>query len=614
MPGIVLSYSKIPQNIDPKDISNDISSLMYNFKESSSLNIVCNNRASLSIVYRTKDLYGIIESEEGFLAWYGKPLYNGRLFSTFLFSDIREFLERHDIATFINCISGSFQLVIYLRASDECYVISDKVSSCPFYYTDNNSFIVFSPEPLSLKALKRDKWHPSIRAGALFEFMASGHLWGDATFYKEVMRLGPGQYAHIKQNNITISSYWSMTFNHEPISEKTLIKDLFKAIEEDINDLPEGRKILTLSGGFDSRALLGFLKKGSKQCDTVSYSFGQDISTGTDAEVGKYFADKVGFPNAFHRALNDPDALISNIKRAIISTGGENHLVAAQDAFLGAKFYEDLTTQYDYMLRGDEVWGWGDYAVTYDMAFWECRLCNLNELIQPIKILKREVFDNGVAYLNNQRKVFTKEPGLSCVKPNNLKDYLYWRHREARLLQSMAYFRRCYIPHFAPFLFDRTLSVIRRVPGKLRIKKSLFMKMGKKSFPELFLDEKAITPYSSDVNNFELLYQNKKFKAFIKGALLDSESDIFNNAFDKKALETWIDKVFTYRSSDVKNLQKSYDFKKLVNRFLAPTARIKGCIKAFLVHNDKNKFPILDVNYLFRLVVLSLALQEYERN
>ena len=57
MPGIVLSYSKIPQNIDPKDISNDISSLMYNFKESSSLNIVCNNRASLSIVYRTKDLW-----------------------------------------------------------------------------------------------------------------------------------------------------------------------------------------------------------------------------------------------------------------------------------------------------------------------------------------------------------------------------------------------------------------------------------------------------------------------------------------------------------------------------------------------------------------------------
>jgi len=306
--------------------------------------------------------------------------------------------------------------------------------------------------------------------------------------------------------------------------------------------------------------------------------------------------------------------LISNIKKAIRLTGGENHLVAAQDAFLGTKFYEDLGAQYDYMLRGDEVWGWGDYAVTYDMAFWECRLFNLNELIQPRKILKREVFDNGVAYLSDQRLEFVREQGQLRVEPNSLKDYLYWRHREARLLQSMAYFRRCYIPHFAPFLFDRTLSVIRRMPSKLRIKKSLFMKMGKQRFPELFLDEKAITPYSSDVNNFELLYQNKKFRAFIKSALLESGSDIFNNAFERSALEAWVDAVLVHRSSDVKQLKKTYGLKKLINRFLVPTVRLKGSVKALLVRNNMNKFPILDVNYLFRLVVLSIALQEYERD
>lgn len=298
----------------------------------------------------------------------------------------------------------------------------------------------------------------------------------------------------------------------------------------------------------------------------------------------------------------------------ILATGGESHLVVMQDAFLGTAFYRDMAEHYDYMLRGDEVWGWGDYAINHDMTFWECRLFNLNELVYPRKLLKSDKFDLGVRYLSGERRKYTGECLEASSDPNDIKDYLYWRHREARLLQNMAYLRRCYIPHFTPFLFNRTLSVIRKIPGRSRVQKRLFMKMGRMKFPDLFLDKKEIVPYASDINNFNVLYQDKKFQSFLKSALLESNSDIFNNAFERKTFEGWIASVFTGSHSDIRTLKRSYDLKSLVKRLCATTDISKGHMKALLVRKGMNAFPVLDVNYLFRLTVLSLALQEYESN
>lgn len=615
MPGIVIIYNKKQRNIDTLNISNDISELMYESGVSQTTTVAQNNKISLKIAFKDKDYQGFFKTEEGFIAWYGKPLYKGEPFNESICDNIKRYMEVSKLNALINEISGSFQLVIYLSKSNECFVVSDKISSCPFYYTETNDLVVFTPEPLTLKALKNHNWYPTIRQESLFEFMASGHLWGDGSFWKEVKRLGPGQFIHLNRDDITINSYWKMIFESRIESEQSLIENLFEAIQNDINDLPKGKKILTLSGGFDSRALLGFLKLANQQFDTVGYSFGQNVNVGTDAEVGKYFADKLGISHRYYKAqIDEPNRLIADIKKMILATGGESHLVVMQDAFLGIEFYRNLAENYDYMIRGDEAWGWGDYAVNYDMAFWESRLFNLNEISHPKKIMKSEVFDNGIKYIERQRQKFIEECEDSNISANDLKDYLYWRHRESRLLQNMAYFRRCYIPHFAPFLFDRTLSVIKRTPSKFRVQKNLFINMGKKMFPELFLDNKAISPHTCDVNNFSFLYGNKKFRSFIKCALLESESDIFNNVFNRKSFEFWMDDILDGNCADTSELRRKHDLKRLGISFIGRSAYLKGCMKAFMVKKGMNTFPVLNVNYLFRLVVLSLALQEYGKD
>ena len=152
------------------------------------------------------------------------------------------------------------------------------------------------------------------------------------------------------------------------------------------------------------------------------------------------------------------------------------------------------------------------------------------------------------------------------------------------------------------------------MPSKFRVQKNLFINMGKKMFPELFLDNKAISPHICDVNNFNVLYKDKKFRSFVKGALLESGSDVFNDVFDRKSFEPWIDNILDGDCADVGKLRRKHDLKRLAIGFIGRSNYLKGCIKAFMAKKGMNTFPVLNVNYLFRLVVLSLALQEYENN
>lgn len=614
MPGIVFIYKKKFNDDSSKNIVNDVADQIYACQPFRSIDIDSDNKISLKLIFGSKDFYGVSKTAEGFASWSGYPRHKGKPLDGSIFSLLNEEIRKKGIKSLINDLSGCFHLVIYLQENEMSYVIADKTSSHPIYYAETDEFVCVSPEPLSFKVLKKYGWLSSLRQEAVFEYMVSGYLWGDECFLKEVKRLGPGQFACIDKGGIKIGSYWKMTFTSEKESESSLISALYEAIQKDISDLPAGKKILTLSGGYDSRALLGLFKSSDGPLNTVSYSFGSKANSGMDIDVGGYYADKAKVLHSCYRAdVGNSARLISDIRNAILATSGENYLSVFQDAFLGIEFYKELANKYDYMLRGDEVWGWGDLAVNTDMAFWESRLFNLNEISHPKGIMSSEMFESGINYINGQRQIFIEECGDPKISANDLKDYLYWRHREARLLQSMAYFRRCYIPHFAPFLFDRTLEIIKRTPSRYRVQKRLFMRMGEEMIPELFLDNKAISPHSSDVNNFNFLYKEKKFRSFVKGALLESSSDVFNNIFDRKRFEPWIESVLNSNCADVFKLRKNHDFKRAAMALIGRSDYLKGCMKAFMVKKGMNTFPVLDMNYLFRLVVLSLALHEYEK-
>jgi hypothetical protein len=571
------------------------------------------NGFSLRLLHRSKDYYGLINSKKWIIAWYGLPIYNGKALDQNSFRQFEEYLSINKIYDWVRSITGHFQLVIYSHDLCSLNIFSDKTSTHPVFYTEISDYILITPEPLSLKTMRKFGFNPTIRTGAFFEFMASGHLWGDGTYWNETKRLGPGQFINCSSGGIKVESYWKMIYEPKSKNKNLLLSELFEAVQRDIDLLPTGRGILTLSGGYDSRGLLGLLKQSKAEFHAISYSFGEDFSHNSDAGVGKYFANKLNIPHRFYKAcIDDPSRLIDDIRKSVIATGGQSDVVVAQDAFLGISFYKDLAKDYDYLLRGDEIWGWGDHVINLDMAFWQCLLFNLNEFPQPEKILKNDKYSLAVEYLNDKRKEYSAEYTEPAKDLDSVKDYLYWRHREARLLQNMAYFRRCYISHFAPFLFDNTISVIRTIPSKLRIRKRLFLEMMRKQFPDLFLDRNSPTPYISGFNRFDLIYQNEIFREFVVECLIKEPAESFKEVFEVDIFTKWVQSVLDNTNSEISNIQKAYNIKRFINNVLRRNQFLLAHIKSILARLNHIQFPVLNSVYLFRILVLSLALKEYE--
>ncbi len=611
MPGIVAVLERGSEGLSGK-IAGRIADRMYESSRLRRRTFALRDRISLIILHNEKDFFGCLPSEDWLVAWYGRPLYNGRPLTGEIFGECEAYLHGGDPGSFFANWGGHFQAVIYSGQRHELYAVSDKISTQQLYYTEGKDFVALAPETLSLRALAEFGWQPEIREGAIYEFLASGHLWGDGTLWDEATRLGPGQFIHVQPGGLSCRFYWQPIYQPSGESEECLRERLFAAIEEDISSLPPGRALLTLSGGADSRSLLGFLDATDIPFGVVSYNFG-DAYTASDAHVGEYYAAKVGADHFFYDVdLSDTDRLIADIHHTITATGGECDTVVSQDAFLGTRFYRDLAEHYDYLLRGDEVWGGHMHTTNSDMAFLDTYLYTLEEFPQPAKILSPDAFGRGVRYLKSQMEPCSREYPTRIRNPDDFRDYLYWRHRETRLLQTMAYIRRVYIPHIAPFLLDHTVENTRVTPSRLRTDKRLFREMNRSHFPILFQDANAPNPFMTEGTRFDRIYRDPKVLALIRDVLIENPPSSLREVIDPEKTRAWVESVTVGGETTIRAQNRFYNLLLTFRDAIKRSPYLSSHLEHLLVRSGLVKYPYLDSKYLFRLLVLALALREHE--
>lgn len=610
-PGIIAVLEREPTGLS-REIAEGIADRMYESPGLSRRLITRWDGVSVIILHTGKDSYGAVESGDWLVAWYGWPLYKGRPVTEDILKDCAEHFADSDVRSFFRDWYGHFQAVVYSRRDHELVVAADKISTHPVYYTDGGSYVAVSPETLSFYALAKYGWEPGIRKGAIYEYMASGHLWGDGTFWNEAFRLGPGQYVYANGAGIACRFYWQMTFSPSDESEERLKERLAEAIEQDVASLPPGRGLLTLSGGVDSRSLLGFLHALKVPFGAVSYNFG-DAYTASDASVGEYYAKKLGADHFFYDAdLADTSRLIGDIHRVIAATGGECDTVVSQDAFLGTRFYEDVGRRYDYLLRGDEIWGGRMPAGNLDLVFLDSHLYTLTEFPQPERILRPEALAKGAEYLRRQRNRYARECPAVTHDLDDLREYIFWRHRESRLLQTMAYFRRFYIPQLAPFLFERTVEVIAETPASLRTRKSLFQVMNRDRFPELFQDPNAPNPFMTEGTRFDRIYRDPGVQALIRDVLVENPPEPLRDLLDPEKTRAFVESILAEGSGRIREQNRSYNLLRAFRNIADLSPALSAEIEYLLVRLGLVKYPYLNSKYLFRMLVLALALREHE--
>jgi len=607
VPGLIAVFNKSQIDDDTKQaaIAEKISQLLYD-KDKFTEIVVQKPGISAKIIDNPTGYHGVIADDRFLIMWYGQLFYKERLINKDQIEDIYNDL-------FVDCsfssLTGQFSLIGYDIAKRSLLSIADKVSSHPTYFVETPQYVILSPEPLSFRGLRQFGWKPTIREGAIYEFLAVGNLWGDGTFWQEVKRLGPGQYLTCDTDKTVARFYWKMEYS--PQAKMNYVSEFYSAVTSDLEKLPSGGGALMLSGGLESKGLLGLMHRAHIDFEAISYSFGEDFDEGSDGLVGKYFADKLGVTHHLYKPdiTNGPE-LIKRFEDAVVATGGEIDEALSEDALLGECFYERLEKEFDYFVRGDAAWGAAmpSYAFNSQQAFFANYLLNLDEFRQPATILAKDKYVAGVRHLKSKRREYEAEyPTIHNY--NDLKDYLYWR---LRLSRGMAYVRRRGIVHIAPFVLDNTLAVLRQLPIRLRIRKRLYRQVMEKEFPELFLDKHHTSPYMPDVTPFDIIYQNEKIRQFIIGCVLTDPPECLRNFFQYENLKSWMDSTF---QSERKRHQNAYLWNvfKYINKTLQKNDIIVGLAHYVALKLFRIGFPTQDQNFLFRLFVLSLALKEYEK-
>jgi len=175
---------------------------------------------------------------------------------------------------FIQYIKGNFQIFISNKKNRLCLIFNSKFGVSPFYYYFVDNTLTFST---NLQAM--------INCGAIranldkigaAEYAIFGYPLGDRTIFEDIKNLSPASYLIVKDNSIEVKKYWDLKdlIEQKLYPEKDALEDgseLFKktiklyAVEPD-------KICLSLTGGFDGRAILSVLEK--KPENFLCYSFG----------------------------------------------------------------------------------------------------------------------------------------------------------------------------------------------------------------------------------------------------------------------------------------------------------------------------------------------------
>lgn len=607
MPGLVCVTGNNPNIVK---MANDVAKNVF-ASEFANMRDIDYSGLSLRAIYnQSGEPANIFEGCDSIIAYWGYPEYEKNIINKNIYlSNEKYIVDNLDSA--LKCFGGNFQLLFYNKRKNEVYFIVDKCSTHPWYILPYSGNIIAAPDPMSLRIIRNYGWKGEIDTDAISEFMASGFLWKDRTYFKDVFRLLPGEYHRFSSGEYKTYKYWKPNYNTINLPKENRKSLLIESLKNDFSRVPEGYGIITLSGGLDSRGLLGMAGLLNKKVDSISYTFGTDLLPHSDAYLAREIARISSVDHKLY--ISKGDHFVNSLYDVIRATGGETDVPCAQESFLGMDFYNELSQTYDYLLRGDELWGGGDKISSLDEACVSSYLFNLDDFSQPAHLLLPDYYktlnENMKARKYEMVDKLRKEHTITSF--NDIRDLLCWGNYEARMVSSGAYYRRPFIPHITPFLFDDTLSVVSRLPVEDRMRKSLFREAMGSLFPELFITGDKVSRSNA---GYVLEYQirnNAMLRDLIYYVLIADVPDELGVLLNKCAFHKWVMKILnTSGNNESSKGRKYYYFIHSLNRLLRKMPAIRSRVLNAARATGRIKFPVVNSDFIFRLTILAISIRQ----
>ena len=254
-------------------------SLAHRGPDDSGEYIYTSQRLSLALIHRRLKIIDLserahqpISNEDGSI----QLIFNGEIYNYIelmqqLVSLGHRFKSRSDSEVIVHayeewgadCLEkfvGMFAFALWDSSSEVLFCARDRIGIKPFYYFyETGKSFIFASE---LKAFFNIGISWKVNLNALYSFLRIGYCLENQTWIKDIMHLAPGSFLLLRNNELTVKSYWdACDFHVKETSESDACKKIRGLLNESSrlclrSDVKIGAY---LSGGIDSSAVVSLM-------------------------------------------------------------------------------------------------------------------------------------------------------------------------------------------------------------------------------------------------------------------------------------------------------------------------------------------------------------------
>jgi asparagine synthase (glutamine-hydrolysing) len=382
-------------------------------------------------------------------------------------------------------LNGSFALVVLDRAARRVVIATDRTASRPLFCWQDGSTLYVAPELKALLTLpgltRRLDWR------AVAGFLASGFWLNGYTAVEGVRRLEGATVLTIERAGLRRERYWQYRFTEgepdrgEQHYRDTLAELVRAAVRRQLRG--DHRYGVLLSGGYDSRGLLGCYLAERPGVTPTTISWGVDESTpDSDCWIARRVAARVGSRHRFYPLR--PEALVDALEQTVSLSDGMTAAAGNYPEGLSifAAIREELGVQV--LLRGDECLGWRDGPFDEPTVLRSVGIHGLDDVAAYHTLLEPAAHRRLSELVTDLRDEISAR--CPAAAPHDRKDFFYLDQRLQYYLHPLNYFKTLEVEARRPYLDNDILDFVTTLPVKYRLDKALFRRTVVHMFPGLF--------------------------------------------------------------------------------------------------------------------------------
>ena len=222
-------------------------------------------------------------------------------------------------------IGGHFNLVVIDHRDGRLQLVNDRNGFAHLYYYLDDDVFIFAPE---LKAfLAWQGFDRTLNEASFATLLANECPFGTETLFKKVTMLAPGSRLVLDRDKVLVHRYWQPKLSPEEnrstddwLDEAEYLYQ--RSLDKRLPSSWDGRVILPISGGLDSRLLLWFSKM--KHQNLELFTHGQHDCT--DAILARQIAATMNLQSQHKLVKMNPDWMGENGRKAVWLNDGQLNL------------------------------------------------------------------------------------------------------------------------------------------------------------------------------------------------------------------------------------------------------------------------------------------------